>query len=109
MFDDDNEDFDEMSNDPLYKAEMEEIYQEELETSMRFAYMMIDEVGIERWCWNVPYGKERKITLLTNIVKWYEEREEYEVCAVLVKGIGFLKSIDEEKPKGRVRVVNKYE
>lgn len=102
----DNEEFEDMSNDPLYRAEMEEIYQEELEHSMRFAYDMIEEVGIERWCWNVPYGKDRKVTLLTNMVKWYEEREEYEVCAVLVKGIRLLEK--EEKPKGRVRVVNKY-
>jgi hypothetical protein len=105
MFDD-NEEFEDMENDPLYQAEMLAIYEEELEQSMRFAYSMIEEVGIESWSWNVPYGKERKIRLLQNMVKWYEEREEYEVCAELVKGIRILEEV-EEKPKRKVRTVNK--
>jgi hypothetical protein len=107
MFDDNDEEFEDLSNDPLYRAEMQAMYEEELETSMRFAYDMIDEVGIERWCSNVPYGKERKIRLLENMIKWYEEQEEYEVCAQLVKGIRFLNN-PEEKPKRKTRkVVNK--
>jgi hypothetical protein len=93
MFDD-NDDLEDFANDPLYKAELEAMYQEELEHSMTFAYTMIEEMGIELWSRSIPYGPDRKLRILENMIDWYERREEYEKCAVLVKGIPLLKAVN---------------
>ena len=60
--------------------------QDEMDLSMQFAYSMIEEVGIENWVNILPIESRRKLTILNNMIRWYQEREEYERCAYLLKG-----------------------
>jgi hypothetical protein len=96
MFNDDEDEDDFLFGDPdpVNQALLEELYQKELEKSMRFAYVMIEQMGIEIWSKSVPYGVDRKLRILENMIHWYEKREEYEKCAVLVKGIPLLKDVN---------------
>jgi len=97
MFNDEDDFLNEMNEqDPIDQIRLEEQFQEELVKSMRFAYSMIEEMGVERWMKSIPIAKNRKVTILTNMLKWHEEREEFEKCVVLKKGLDHVKSsIDE--------------
>ena len=67
--------------------------------SMREAYRFIDEVGILFWIRKDMYVKNsRKINILEKMVEYFQELEEYEKCAYLMKGVRVLK--DQIFPKG---------
>lgn len=88
MYNDEDDFLGEMNEqDPVDKIRLEQIWQQELEKSMRFAYDMIVEMGVERWSESIPIAKNRKVVILENMLKWHEEREEYEKCSVLKKGL----------------------
>jgi hypothetical protein len=80
-------------DDPVDKAKLEAVWESELEKSMRFAYSMIEEMGIERWSTSIPFNAERKLRILDNMLDWHVKREEYEKCTVLKKGIDTIKSL----------------
>ena len=79
-------------NDPLYKAQLEEIMEEGLNMSMNYAWETIEQISIDRWCKTIPFAPERKIKILNNMITWFSDREEYEKCAVLAKGVNILQS-----------------
>ena len=67
--------------------------------SMREAYRFIDEVGILFWIRKDMYVKNsRKINILEKMVEFFQELEEYEKCAYLMKGVRVLQ--DQIFPKG---------
>jgi len=67
--------------------------------SMREAYRFIDEVGILFWIRKDMYVKNsRKINILEKMVEYFQELEEYEKCAYLMKGVRVLQ--DQIFPKG---------
>lgn len=88
-----------MFNDENFESEMDstdefklqEMYEKSLEESMTFAYSMIEELGMETWLKTIPMNVDRKDKILTNMINWYEIREEYEKCAVLLSGKQKLK------------------
>ena len=85
-FNDNYEDYEE-ELDPVEKAKLDEIYNEEIENAMREAYKFIEELGEDKWLKSnhVPIAPERKKTILTNMIDWFAkpEREEYEKSAKL--------------------------
>jgi|NOAtaT_7_FD_contig_31_3959064_length_833_multi_6_in_0_out_0_2 hypothetical protein len=96
--DDENEDdfFNDMNSvDPVDSAMLREIWEAELEKSMRFAFSMIEEMGVDRWATSIPFNKERKLRILDNMLDWHVQREEYEKCSILKKGIDKLQSIND--------------
>ena len=97
MFDNEDDFLNEMNEqDPIDKIRLEEQFQEELVKSMRFAYSMIEEMGVERWMRSIPIAKDRKVTILSNMLKWHEEQEEFEKCVILKKGLDTVKASSNE-------------
>jgi hypothetical protein len=93
MFDDEDDFLNEMNEqDPIDKIRLEEIWQEEIIKSMNFAYGMIEEMGIETWMTSLPIERDRKITILSNMLQWHEDQEEFEKCAILKKGLDTIKN-----------------
>ena len=93
MFDNEDDFLNEMNEtDPISQIQLDAIWQEEIGKSMRFAFSMIEEMGIERWMTSLPQEKERQITILSNMLQWHEEREEYEKCVILKKGLDTVKN-----------------
>jgi hypothetical protein len=93
MFDNEDDFLNEMNEtDPINQIQLDAIWQEEIGKSMRFAFSMIEEMGIERWMTSLPQEKERQITILSNMLQWHEEREEYEKCVILKNGLDIVKA-----------------
>ena len=88
------EDFNQDELDPVQKAEMEALYNEEIERAMRSAYSFIEEdMGWEAWIANKTVGDTaRKRKILTNMMNWFAspEVEEYEKSAKIKKAIDSL-------------------
>ncbi len=65
--------------------------------SMAEAYRFINEVGILFWIRKDMYVKNsRKINILNKMVAYFQDLEEYEKCAYLMKGIRTLESKQNE-------------
>lgn len=84
MFNEENE-F-EYEENQMDEIRLQELYEKSLENSMRLAYSTIEDLGMEDWLQSIPMSKERKIKILSNMIHWYEIREEYEKCAILLEG-----------------------
>ena len=88
------EDFNQDELDPVQKAEMEALYNEEIERAMRSAYSFIEEdMGWEAWIANKTVGDTaRKRKILTNMMNWFAspEVEEYEKSAKIKRAIDRL-------------------
>ena len=62
----------------------EELIQLILEQSMVNAIEIIEEIGIEMWLSDeVPMSIERKCAIMEKMMTWFEEREQYDRCALL--------------------------
>lgn len=85
MFNEEEDEFN-LDNDPMDEFNLKSLYDESLKRSMEFAYSTIEEMGMELWLKSIPMNQERKLKILTNMIDWYEKREEYEKCSVLLKG-----------------------
>ena len=97
MFENEDDFLNEMNEqDPIDQIKLEQQFQEELVKSMRFAFNMIEEMGIETWMKTLPMAKDRKITILSNMLRWHEEQEEFEKCVILKKGLDTAKSMVNE-------------
>lgn len=85
-FNDNYEDYEE-ELDPVEKAKLDEIHNEEIENAMREAYQFIEDMGEDQWIKSnhVPLAPDRKKKILTNMIDWFAkpEREEYEKSAKL--------------------------
>lgn len=93
MYNDEDDFLNEMNeSDPMNEIRMRELYDKSIEQSMKYAYSAIEEMGMERWISVVPMAPDRKLRILENMLRWHEEREEFEKCAVLVKGVKQLRS-----------------
>ena len=94
--DDDNEFSFEDSNelDPVEKAQLQEQYEKEIESSMRFAYDQIAQMGIANWSQNVSFDIEKKCRILENMIEWHAspDREEYEKAALLKRGLDSIRN-----------------
>jgi len=67
------------------------------DNAMREAYDFIEEVGILFWVRRDMYLKHnRKKNILNSMILYFQELEEYEKCAYLVKGLKALESIKQE-------------
>lgn len=63
---------------------LEELIQLILEQSMVNAMETIEELGIDMWLSDeVPMSIERKCSIMEKMMDWFEEREQYERCALL--------------------------
>jgi hypothetical protein len=72
--------------DPVQKAELESLYQAEIEKSMREAYDFIEnKMGWDNWISdrNRSVSKDRRVRILTNMMNWFAgpNIEEYEKAA----------------------------
>ena len=74
------------------KSKLDALWKAELESSMQEAYTQIETMGVENWVRSFNWADDRKRTVLKNMLEWYEEREEYERCALLHKGLQILTS-----------------
>lgn len=74
------------------EADMESERQLEIEWSMRQAYSTIEKMNWFNWNELVDISPERKLLILTNMLKWHEEREEFERCAFIYEGLRLLTS-----------------
>jgi hypothetical protein len=78
--------FDE-EDDILDAGSLQEIMDRVIENSMRSAYVTIEEMGMEGWLDEVPISRDRKLKIMQRMIQWFEDREEFEKCAFLLKGI----------------------
>ena len=95
MFEDFENEFGSNEIDPVEAAKLQELYEEEIENSMREALHMIESMGIENWIRSnrIPMTSDRKKKILENMITWFSapEREEYETAAILKKGLDKMK------------------
>jgi hypothetical protein len=77
---------------------LREIYESEIEHSMRWSYNRIEKIGVDKWFQIFPYHPEKKMRILENMMFWFADpsREEYEKSAFLKKGLEEIKSIKKE-------------
>jgi len=74
--------------DPEFNDNMQEFHKKMHNESMYEAYRFIKDVGILFWVRNDMYVKKsRKLKILNNMVSYFQELEEYEKCAYLMKGV----------------------
>lgn len=93
MFNDEDDFLNEMNEmDPVDKILLDEQIEEEITRSMQFAFSMIEDLGIEIWLNHIDIAKDRKITILSNMLKWHELREEFEKCVILKIGLDMIKN-----------------
>jgi hypothetical protein len=91
MFNNEDDFLNEMNeSDPMSEIRSRELWEKSIETSMKYAYSAIEEMGMEVWLSTVPMNEERKLRILRNMLDWHEKREEFEKCAVIVKGVNKL-------------------
>jgi len=81
-----NDELENIRNEAEYRQQVEL----ELEFSMRKAYSVIEEMGWSDWNRRVHMPTERKRTIVQNMLKWHEEREEYERCSFIQEGLRLL-------------------
>jgi hypothetical protein len=80
------EEFNELN--PEFNDNMQEFHDKMRNESMSEAYRFISDVGILFWVRNDMYVKKsRKLKILNNMVSYFQELEEYEKCAYLMKGV----------------------
>jgi hypothetical protein len=69
------------------QARIDEFHQRMRAEAMEEAYRFISEVGILFWIRKDMYVKNnRKIRILSKMIKYFTDLEEYEKCAYLYKG-----------------------
>jgi hypothetical protein len=90
----DNNDFNFEDPDHNGNEFLREVYEAELEQSMRWSYGRIEKMGIDQWFRVFPFHREKKIRIIENMMLWFADpaREEYEKSAYLRKGLDQLKS-----------------
>ena len=73
-------------------AEKMQAFQEKMRAeSMAEAYRFINEVGILFWIRKDMYVKNsRKLNILQKMIEYFQDLEEYEKCAYLMKGVRVL-------------------
>lgn len=90
------EEFEEFANeelDPVEEIKLRELYDKEMEDSMRTAFRFIEEIGIDSFIQEgTEVSPERKLRILRNMVDWFAhpDREEYEKAAILQSGVNKL-------------------
>jgi hypothetical protein len=95
MFNDEDDFLNQMNeSDPMDELRIKEQWELSIEESMKYAYSAIEEMGMEVWLKTVPMNEERKLKILTNMLDWHEKREEFEKCALIVKGVNSLKAVN---------------
>ena len=89
--------FDE-EDDILDAGSLQEIMDRVVENSMRNAYATIEEMGMEGWLDEVPISRDRKLKIMQRMIQWFEDKEEFEKCAFLLKGVRQLEPNDWHQP-----------
>ena len=84
--------FDE-EDDIIDDSELQAIMDQVIENSMRSAYSTIEELGVEGWIKEKSISVERKLRITKRMIEWFEEREEFEKCAVLMRSIKQLEAL----------------
>ena len=80
-----------------FQERMKDFHDKMRAESMAEAYRFINEVGILFWIRKDMYVKNsRKLNILNKMVIYFQELEEYEKCAYLMKGIRTLDSKQNE-------------
>jgi hypothetical protein len=85
MFDNDEFEESNFTDEVLMKA----IREERVRMSMEYAWSKIEETAIDVWVRSLPLDSDGKRTHLKNLIEFFQEREEYEKCAVIQKGFRF--------------------
>ena len=76
---------------PEFNDKMQEFHDKMRNESMAEAYRFISDVGILFWVRNDMYVKKsRKLTILNKMVNYFENLQEFEKCAYLMKGVNKL-------------------
>ena len=80
-----------------FQERMQDFHDKMRAESMAEAYRFINEVGILFWIRKDMYVKNsRKLNILNKMVIYFQELEEYEKCAYLMKCIRTLESKQNE-------------
>jgi hypothetical protein len=91
------EDLNDLGNyeqDPLENSMLQEMYEAEIEHSMRWSYKRIQSMGIDNWFKVFPYDAQKKVRIVENMMLWFAhpDREEYEKAAFLREALDRVKS-----------------
>ena len=78
--------------DDINELDLAKIIEEGIEYSMNYAWKTIEEMSIDIWCKSIPFPSDRKVRILNNMINWFSDREEYEKCATLLKGVKYLEN-----------------
>ena len=78
-------------NHSEFSNKLDEFHNKMRSESMTEAYRFISDVGILFWIRKDMYVKNsRKLNILNKMVSYFQELEEYEKCAYLMKGVNSL-------------------
>ena len=82
---------DEFVNPEGFSDKMQAFHDKMRNESMVEAYRFISDVGILFWVRNDMYVKKsRKLNILNKMVSYFENLQEFEKCAYLMKGVNKL-------------------
>jgi len=98
--DDNNDDFEfgDLFDDAEFMETMKAFQKKIEDNAMNEAYNFIHDVGILFWIRRDMYVENnRKTSILNKMVQYFEEREEFEKCAYLMKGVKALKETKSKK------------
>lgn len=83
------EEEDDFIDDNTLQAIMDQV----IENSMRSAFETIEELGAEGWVAESSLSPARKLRITKRMVAWFEAREEFEKCAVLMRSVKLLEEL----------------
>jgi protein-arginine kinase activator protein McsA len=93
MFDNEDEDDDQdFLGEFFNKEEIQAIIERERAKSMEYAIDMLKELGIKGWYESIPYS-ERIERILTNMLNYFLDLEEFENCAIIRDAIIYGKTL----------------
>ena len=79
--------------DPIEKAELDRLWQEEVSAAMEGVWRTIEKISMEEWIRSRELSPERKKLIMQKMIDWFAhpDREQYERCAQLKEGMSRIK------------------
>ena len=92
MFDNEDDDDQDFLGSFFNEDEIRVIIEREKARSMEYAIDMLKELGIKGWYKSLPYSDKLE-RILTNMLNYFLELEEFEKCALIRDAINYGKTL----------------
>jgi protein-arginine kinase activator protein McsA len=93
MFDNEDDDDQDFLGSFFNEDEVRVIIERERARSMDYAINMLKELGIKDWYKSIPSYSDKIEKILTNMLNYFLELEEFENCAIIRDAINYGKTL----------------